>query len=132
MRYPEVQFRRSARSAALFQIILVALVALPFFALSEPGNALAVAFGGLAVATGTAVYASKLAQVTRPDGSLDPAPFFQGAILKVFLTVTLLVFGMGPLHLYPPALSAGAAAAYVAMLFVRSSAPRSRAKPEGS
>jgi F0F1-type ATP synthase assembly protein I len=116
----------------MYQIILVALVALLFFVLSAPIKALAVAFGGLAVAAGTAVYAWKLAQIIRPDGSLDLGVFYHGALLKVVLTVALLAAGMGPLRLYPPAVLVGAAAAYVAMLFVRSYAPRSRAKPEAS
>ncbi len=132
MRYADVQLRRSARSAAVSQLILVLLVASLFALFSAPSSAAAALYGGFAVGAGTALYAWKLLQITRPDGSLDLAAFYQGALLKVLLTLALLVIGMGPLRLYPPPLLAGVAAAYVALLFARSYAPRRRAATERS
>lgn len=130
MKYADVQLRRSARSAAISQLILVLLVASSFALFSTPSSAAAVLFGGFAVGAGTALHAWKLLHMTRPDGSFDLTAFYQGALIKVLATVALLVIGLGPLRLYPPALLAGVAAAYVALLFARSYAPRRRAGTE--
>lgn len=130
MRNADDQLRRSARSAALSQLILVVLIAAPLVFWYGPGAGGAALFGGLAVGIGTVLHAWKLSQAIGPNGSLDVAAFYQGALLKVLVTIALLVVGLAALRLNPTALIAGVVAAYVALLFTRSYAPRHRKKPE--
>jgi ATP synthase protein I len=130
MRNADVQLRRSARSVTVWQLILVVPIAASLAIWSGPAAGMAALFGGFAVGLGTALHAWKLSQAIGPDGSLDVAAFYQGALLKVLATVALLAIGLVILRLNPVAMIGGVTAAYMALLFTRSYAPRYRKKPE--